>query len=183
MKSRNGTWKVARTFTENNAADLARELALPTRRASHPHILIGRNEWIQFPELQLGTIIAKTDSGARTSSLHAEQMIIENDGKTASFITRDALHQPVNCQASIVSNKMIKSSTGHSHRRIVILTHALFSGGLQFPIELTLANRSGMKYPVLLGRRAIAGYFFIDPQCHFLLGGPKHFPPPPPVPL
>lgn len=180
MKTPHGTWQAERVLQPCDSATLAAQLALPTSFGSKPRLLIGRNEWIAFPDLALGPIIAKTDSGARTSTLHAEQIIVSDDGKTVRFFTRDAHQHKVPCESPIIHNKKIKNSTGRSHQRIVILTTATFAGGLSFPIELTLANRSRMKYPVLLGRRAMSGYFCIDPQCDYLLGGLKQFSTPPP---
>lgn len=176
MHHKHGTWQAHRSFSPLSAADLAAELALPTKFSSHPRLLIGRNEWIAFPDLKIPPIIAKADSGARTSTLHAEQITVSDDGKSVSFSTRDRDHQLIPCHALIAHSKKIKSSTGHKHPRIVITTTALFAGGLRCSIELTLANRSRMKYPVLLGRRAMSGYFCIDPQADYLLGGLTHFP-------
>lgn len=182
MHHKHGTWQANRSFSPLSAADLAAELELPTKFSSQPRLLIGRNEWIAFPDLNIPPIIAKSDSGARTSTLHAEQITVSADGKSVSFCTRDRDHQLIPCHALIAHSKKIKSSTGHKHPRIVITTTALFPGGLQCPIELTLANRSRMKYPVLLGRRAMSGYFCIDPQSDYLLGGLAHFPQPSPTP-
>jgi len=49
-------------------------------------------------------------------------------------------------------------------------TEAMAAGGFTWRIRLTLANRAVMKSPMLLGRRALAGYFLIDPQGDHLVG-------------
>jgi hypothetical protein len=64
----------------------------------------------------------------------------------------------------------VKSSSGKAKKRIFIETTAVLVGGFRWTILVSLANRSEMLCPMLLGRRALAGYFLIDPQGAHLLG-------------
>jgi hypothetical protein len=135
-------------------------------------IIIGRHEWITLPDFSAIPWIAKTDSGARTSTLHATDVTLSSDQQTAHFRTIASDGGPLECKAPVLRHKLIRNSAGATELRIIIATTAVFSGGLRFPIQLTLADRCHMKCPVLLGRRAMAGYFLIDPQSDYLLG--KH---------
>ena len=175
MKHQQGTWQATRVFRKTSSAKIVEELALPTTHKASTRLLLGRHEWVAFPDLSVDAIVAKVDSGARTSTLHAENIHLADDGQTVKFTTRSRDNGVIHCHAIVSHTKHIKNSTGLSRSRIVIKTRVAFAGGLQFSIELTLANRSKMKCPVLIGRRAMAGYFMIDPQSNYLLGNLTHF--------
>ena len=179
MKQQHGTWLVTRTFHGDLSKTAAENLQLSHERRSSTRLLLGRHEWISFPSLGVGPIIAKSDSGARTSSLHAENIRVESDDNTVTFDTRSQDHQLISCRAEIIYSKKIKNSGGFSRERIVIQTIAEFAGGLSIPIKITLADRSNMRCPALLGRRALSGFFMIDPQSSFLLGAWNEMPPKP----
>ncbi len=177
MKQQHGSWLVTRSFQSDLSKTAAESLQLAHDRRSSTRLLLGRHEWISFPALGVGPIIAKSDSGARTSSLHAENIRVESDDNTVTFDTRSRDHQLISCSAEIIYSKKIKNSGGYSRERIVIQTIAEFAGGLTLPIKITLANRSKMRCPALLGRRALSGFFMIDPQSSFLLGAWNDMPP------
>jgi hypothetical protein len=170
-----GAWKAQRVFVESSAADLARKHDLPTSHKASTRLLVGRHEWIGLPLLGELPWIAKTDTGARTSTLHATGIRVDADGTTVHFRTIDGEGRAIDCQAPLSRYKNIRNSTGSAQHRVIIRTTAVFAGGLSFPIELTLADRSHMKCPVLLGRRAMAGYFLVDPQSDYLLGDLNDF--------
>ena len=175
MKRTQGIWKALRVFEQNSSSAMARQCDLPTSHKASSRILVGRHEWIGFPNFGPHSWVAKTDSGARTSTLHATDITLSTDGQTVHFTTRSSDGMTIPCQAKVSRNKVIRNSTGTAQQRIIIETTALFAGGLSFPIELTLSDRSNMKCPVLLGRRAMAGYFLIDPQSDYLLGNQQEF--------
>jgi hypothetical protein len=64
----------------------------------------------------------------------------------------------------------VRSSNGQQEWRYVIRTRLLL-GGLDFPIELTLTDRSNMRHPMLLGRRAMRR-LLVAPGAAFLHGEP-----------
>jgi hypothetical protein len=152
------------------SGQLAKEIGLPWKQVGMPRLLMGRREWIALPELGVGPFHAKTDTGARTSSLHAEELQVAADGQSIQFVTMDHYGRKVSCTAPLVGRKRVKSSTGISRRRYYIETEAMAAGGFTWRIRLTLANRAVMKSPMLLGRRALAGFFLIDPQGDHLVG-------------
>lgn len=152
---------------ESTSQDLAASLGLPGRG---PRLLIGRREWIALPDLGISPLNAKTDSGARSSSIHAANIVLSEDEKTVRFTTTNHYGEVVSCEAPIARLARVKSSSGKAKKRIFIETTAVVPGGFRWSILVSLANRSEMRCPMLLGRRALSGYFLIDPQGAHLLG-------------
>lgn len=176
MKPRlHGAWKAQRIFVHQNSAELSQSLALPTTLRASSRLIVGRHEWIGLPDLRALPWIAKTDTGARTSTLHATDVRVDTHARIVHFQTLDEHGAKIKCRAPLSRTKTIRNSTGVAEHRIIILTQAVFAGGLSFSIELTLSDRRHMKCPVLLGRRALSGYFLVDPQSNYLLGNLDDF--------
>ncbi|HEX7261419.1 MAG TPA: RimK/LysX family protein, partial [Luteolibacter sp.] len=72
---------------ESTSQELAASLGLPSRGPGMPRLLIGRREWIALPDLGVSPMNAKTDSGARSSSIHAENVELSADEKSVRFTT------------------------------------------------------------------------------------------------
>ncbi|TYL48916.1 ATP-dependent zinc protease [Marinomonas sp. IMCC 4694] len=137
-------------------------------------MIIGSDEWCAFPSLNIPAIKARIDSGAKTSSMHAINIV---------RFTRDNEHWvrfdvhplqknrkvTVHCEAALVDHRVIKSSSGDKENRPVIRV-ALSLGGITWDAEVTLTNRDSMGYRMLLGREAMNGRILIDPQGECLLG-------------
>jgi hypothetical protein len=129
-------------------------------------IVIGRKDKADFPQLELEGIEVKTDSGAYTSSFHCHNIVqfYENDKPRVKFRLLDPEHPRYHEKEfvfDVFKIRRVKSSNGQVEERISIKTEiALF--GSNFPIELTLTERTDMKHPVLLGRKFISKKFFID---------------------
>lgn len=123
---------------------------------------IGWRELVDLPELGLSGIPAKIDTGARTSSLHAHVLEeFERDGE--SFVRfavdwDDVRHE---CAAIHVDVRGITSSNGETQRRYVIKT-PLRVGGNEVRAEISLADRSDMKFPILIGRSSLRHRFVVD---------------------
>lgn len=157
--------------------ELATELGLPVRGRLKPKILIGRREWLQLPGLGVDIISAKVDTGAYSSSLHAEDIdLFSKDGiDYVRFLTHSHHGQEVVCEAPVDQRKKIKSSTGKGRMRYIIRTAVRTIDGFEWQVLLSLADRSVMKCPLLLGRRALSGYFVVDTQASHLFGNIKNF--------
>ena len=156
---------------------LAEELNLPVRGKLRSKMLIGRREWLALPALGIDMLTAKVDTGAYTSSLNATDIktFEQNGQKMVGFTTTSHHGQTIACQAPLVSRKKIKSSTGVGRRRLVIKTMVRLPGGFQWEVFFSLADRSVMKCPLLLGRRALSGYFLVDTQTSHLFGNSIYF--------
>ena len=163
-------FKAVTEAVEATSRELAASLGLPWRGPGMPRLVIGRREWIALPDLRVSPLNAKTDSGARSSSIHATHVKLSADEKTVQFTTSNHYLEETTCQSPVVRIAHVRSSTGVAKKRIFIETTAVVAGGFHWKILVSLANRSEMRCPMLLGRRALSGYFLIDPQGSHLLG-------------
>lgn len=125
---------------------------------------IGWRELVALPELGLAHVPAKIDSGARTSSLHAD--LIEQFERDGEQYVRFAVEFAENnvrqiCEAVHVDVRRITSSNGQTQNRYVIKT-PLKIGDSEFRAEISLANRTDMKFPMLIGRSALRRRFVVD---------------------
>lgn len=164
------SFQVTPESIERPSGELAAELGLPQRNARGPRLLIGRREWIALPDLGVRPLRAKIDSGAHNSSIHAQDVILSADESRVSFTTLNADSEEIRCDAEVARIGGVRSSTGVAAKRIFIRTRAVLAGGYTWTVLVSLADRSVMRCPMLLGRRALAGVFCIDPQSIHLLG-------------
>jgi hypothetical protein len=135
--------------------------------------IIGWREWVTLPDLDIPVIKGKIDTGAKTSSLHAFDITLEEKGeKTYVNFKVHPLQEDetleVSCRALLVDQRVVSDSGGHKEERYVIRT-TLILAGVKKRIELTLTNRQSMKYRMLIGRGALK-LFYIDPTQSFLSG-------------
>jgi hypothetical protein len=155
---------------EAPSLEVAAALGLPSRQRNARRIVLGRHEWLALPELGVGPLHIKTDSGARSSSLHAEEIELSDDRKQVSFVTRDHWGRRHPIQAEVLKLKTVRSSTGEATRRVFIETDAVIAGGFRWRMRVSLASRTEMRCPMLLGREGMKGCFLIDPSQEQLAG-------------
>lgn len=142
------------------------------RRVLKPALVVGWREWLKLPDLCKTPIKVKVDTGARSSSLHAfnVEVIDENGQQVVHFDIhpiQNSTDKTVRVSSPLIEYRIIRSSSGHEERRPVIRTHARF-GVTTWPIEITLTNRDQMGFRMLLGRRATAHRFIVDPAKSFV---------------
>ena len=127
-----------------------------------PLPVVGWRELVDLPDIGLTRIPAKIDTGARTSSLHAR--VLDDYMRDGAHFVRfavdwdDIAHEG---EAIAVDNRGITSSNGETQTRYVIKT-PLRIGSVEFRAELSLADRSDMKFPMLIGRTALRRRFVVD---------------------
>jgi len=147
-----------------------------TKKTHTLPIVIGWREWVAFPDLGIHKTIAKMDTGAKSSVIHAFCIKeIEIEGvRIVEFRLHPAQGKntpELFCRAPVIGQRVIRSSNGQTEQRYVIETR-LKLGNLMRKIELTLTNREEMEYRLLLGRDALREKYFIDPNASYLLGEP-----------
>jgi ribosomal protein S6--L-glutamate ligase len=75
----------------------------------------------------------------------------------------------VHCESEIIDVRIVKSSSGITDKRYVV-KETITLGEHTFEIELTLANRDGMDFRMLLGREAMKDRFIVDPSKEYSVG-------------
>ncbi|HUG86357.1 MAG TPA: RimK/LysX family protein, partial [Euzebya sp.] len=117
------------------------------------------------------TVKAKVDTGARTSAIHVEDIVVPGD--TVAFDVLPQQHDDARrtrAEAPLLDMREIRSSSGEVQQRYVINTWAKLHRR-RWQIELTLASRDEMGFRMLLGRSAVRGRFLVDPGASYLSGG------------
>jgi hypothetical protein len=135
--------------------------------------LLGWREYVGLPGLGIEFIKAKVDTGARSSCLHAREIVeFEEGGLTrVRFLLDHGLQASTPCVATVVDRRPVRDSGGHVTLRPFIHTH-LRLGAALYLAEINLAPRAGMLFPMLLGRTVLAGRHIVDPAQSYLLGLP-----------
>lgn len=126
--------------------------------------IIGRIEKVNFPEWDITGIDAKIDTGAYTSSLHCHDIELSKSKNRVSFYLFDPSHpefEDTKFHSNVNDIRIIRSSNGEAEERIIILTTINLLGETR-KIELSLADRSEMRYPVLIGRKFLKKKFLVD---------------------
>jgi hypothetical protein len=114
---------------------------------------IGWCEWVALPDLGVPLLHAKIDTGARTSAIHVANM-------------KEAL-----ARVQVLEWVVVRDSGGHDERRPLIET-TIVLGTTRWKIRVTLTDRGDMRFPMLVGRTALADHFVVDPTARDLLGRP-----------
>lgn len=137
---------------------------------------LGWREWVSFPEWGIAGIRSKVDTGARTSALHAIDLEeVDVDGvPSVRFLVqceRYPKRPPSSITLPVTDNRQVRDSSGNEELRSVVVAEVEVRG-YRKKIEVTLTRRDDMEFNMLLGRRGIAGRFFVDPQLSYLGGDP-----------
>jgi hypothetical protein len=137
-------------------------------------------ERVSLPDLGIGSVPAKIDTGARTSALHV--VSARQVGTAAGPSRRPILElrlpagggsrKRLVVRATVKEFIEVRDTSGRLERRPVIET-TLALGPLRRRIRITLTNRGDMQCPMLVGRTALAGGVVVDPSARYLLGAQR----------
>ncbi len=137
--------------------------------------VIGSEEWCTFEEFGIPAIKARVDSGAKTSSIQANNIKIIHRG-TEEWVrfevnpVQDNRSIFITCETRLHDKRLVKSSSGISEQRYVIKSPVTI-GSQTFEIELTLANRDAMEFRMLLGREALMNRYIVNPSATYIETG------------
>jgi hypothetical protein len=129
---------------------------------SHKQV-VGATEVIQVDEASL-SFKARVDTGAKTSSIHAEKIVVDSSasprGKPITFYLVNKKGQSRKVETLIDSVIKVSTSEGSEHRYKVPLT--IKSNYSRKTVLVTLNDRNRMQYGLLLGRNWLRGDFIVD---------------------
>ena len=136
---------------------------------------VGWKEYLDLPELGIFRLKAKVDTGARTSTLHVDSIEVLEASPDGSELVEIALgpdrRRPelrVRTRVRVLRRMRVVDSGGHPEVRPVIETEMAL-GPVRKKILVTLTNRSGMLFRMILGRKALEGDFQVDVAHKYLL--------------
>ncbi|HLP12408.1 MAG TPA: RimK/LysX family protein [Flavobacteriales bacterium] len=134
-------------------------------------LIIGGRERVKLDQVSKAKILARIDTGAKSSSVHCERYWVEN--KRGKHVLHAAILNKNNvCTFNEFKIKNVKSSNGISEKRYLVKLEVSI-GTHVVEAEFTLSNRKKMKNPVLLGRKFLRGRFLVDVTRNFILSGRK----------
>ena len=136
-------------------------------------VYIGWREWISLTDFNNFFLKAKIDTGAAMSALHATH--IKEYEFNGSRYVKFRLYQSKTykmIKKPIMGYKTIKNSFGKKQLRPLV-NISIKIGNQVIDTPITLTRRSGMTYPVLIGRSALGKNYRINPKRSYLTGKNK----------
>ena len=132
---------------------------------SNPKMLAAFEE-ISFPEFDMYNIRAKIDTGAYSGAIHCTKIYeSEEDGKKTLYFSPFDNPELIKKTHKYVKRN-VRSSNGTSQDRFFVDT-TIIIGGHEYPIHISLADRSEMRWPALIGRRFLKNNrFVVDVHRH-----------------
>lgn len=134
-------------------------------------LIIGWQERVDLPLLGLTNLLAKIDTGARTSALHATEIkeFTRDDTPWVRFHTRfDDDARDTEVEAPIHDRREITNTSGVPEPRIIIRTKFRIATHL-WRIDLSLTERTEMRFRMIVGRTALRRHqIYVDPGRHNL---------------
>ncbi|MBN2653310.1 MAG: 30S ribosomal protein S6--L-glutamate ligase [Spirochaetales bacterium] len=122
---------------------------------------VGRLESVTLPALSLTNIQAKIDTGADSSSLHCESLSFCKEDKSVQFTVETNDKELKTFTYPVSKMKWVKSSNGIKEYRFYIKTELEIRDQI-YRIEVSLTDRSQMKYQMLIGRQFLHNKFLVD---------------------
>lgn len=115
---------------------------------------------IDFPEFDIKSVVTKVDTGAYSGCFHATNIKVLTS-KGADILEFSPFDHPKKKYATIhFTRKRVKSSNGQTEERFFIDTDIIIDGQ-QYPVRLSLTDRSNMRWPALIGRKFLKQHKFL----------------------
>lgn len=133
-------------------------------------LVIGEIEMVSVTGLKEEPVPARIDSGAETSSLNAiSHTIFERDGERwVSFVVPMENGEEVTLERPLVRTVLIKQKNNKESIRRPVVMMKVRIADIDRIIEMTLADRAGFEYPVLIGRNFLKDMAIVDVSHAYL---------------
>jgi hypothetical protein len=135
--------------------------------------LIGQTAIVSVSEASM-EFTGRVDTGAATTSVHAESVLVEGDMVSFTLVGEDG--RQVKMQQPIARKGMVRNTSRGEERIFVELT--LNHEGRSKRALVNLNNRAGLTYPILLGRNWLEDDYLVDVSkaAQLPLSSPQEFP-------
>ena len=146
-----------------------------------PPAVIGRRARISIAEFGVAEAVCKIDTGAYSSSIHAENIrLVKKDGvQELVFEVKpsDGLatinNTPHEVRSSSFKLRKVTSSNGHQEERYSVETAAVLNGK-PMTLTFTLTDRAAMSHPILIGRTALHKKYLVNVDLGETKGASLH---------
>lgn len=135
---------------------------------------IGEKEWAL---VEPGDVVleARIDTGAETSSIHAENIqLLEKDGaRWVRFtITDPADQREIQLERRLHRRILVKQTGGESLERRYVVRMWVSLGDTRTWLDVSLSDRDDFEFPLLIGRNMLMDAFSVDVSLHHTLPKP-----------
>lgn len=141
--------------------------------------VLGWKEDAALPDWDITRLRVKLDTGAKTSAIHAHSEVVGEHrlhGRTLPILrlriplSRLRTDRFVEAEAPVVGWKSVRDTGAKAELRPVVRTR-LVCGPVDRDIDVTVTDRSGMIFRMILGRQALDGVL-VDPSRSYTLRQP-----------
>jgi hypothetical protein len=130
-------------------------------------LVIGWKEVVELPEWGIRRLRIKADTGARTSAIDVLKYAIDEADAAGPVVELELALDPRHrervqvVRAPLLGQVLVRNSGGQRECRPLVET-TLRLGPVTKRVRLTVANRAGLRFRMLLGRQALLGDFLVD---------------------
>ncbi|MGA1372240.1 MAG: ATP-dependent zinc protease [Pseudomonadales bacterium] len=150
------------------ATDCKREVEIRTVSVGGDKLVVGELERIVI-DPPGGTLVARIDTGADSSSLHAEELVeFERDGKRWVRFNLRLEDGVATIERPIRRVARVRQQDDDEARKRPVVQLRIRLGKLRQTVDFTLADRSHMDNEVLLGRNFLTDAALVDVGQQFL---------------
>ncbi|MDP5070420.1 MAG: RimK/LysX family protein [Congregibacter sp.] len=151
------------------------KLSCPAQNSETRYQVIGATEWAL---VEPGDIIleARIDTGAETSSIHAENIqLVEKDSKRwVRFTVMDSLEgREVELERRLHRRVLIKQTGSDELERRYVVRMWVTIGKTRTWLDVSLSDRDDFEFPLLIGRNMLTDAFAVDVSQHHTQPKPK----------
>jgi hypothetical protein len=126
--------------------------------------------WVEMVRINPGKMlfVAKLDTGSKSASINAHNIeYFEKDGQPwVRFDVINRLKRSMTLELPQVRAVTIKEHEGEKNQRPVVML-GICMGKTYAETPVSLVDRTGFLYPLLVGRNYLGGQFAIDPARKF----------------
>lgn len=135
--------------------------------------MLGWKEDAALPDWGVTRLRVKLDTGAKTSAVHVRSIETVGEhtvaGETLPILrlqiplSRLRPDRFVEVEVPVVAYRSVRDTSATAELRPVVRTR-LVCGPLDREIDVTITDRTGMIFRMILGRQALAGHALVDPD-------------------